>query len=848
MIIGKAYRLVMLLAAVLPMFLGAQDREDLLSEVSRSRPGKERAIKLIEISERERSEGRPRFAVEFAILGSAEAEQNGLRLEFAKAQMQLCLAHLAKGDHEKAMAACFRIIRDPESKGNGMFSKATVQLASSYLQIGHAQKALELLASANDEGLLMGTDRPMALELEARARAQVFAPADNIEHCEKALAALGTGDDDDLRLELLSQLASAQASSGKNEEALFTEQQVLQLAISMDRPMEAGVSANNIGELHQRLGHVDEALKAFAKGLIMVEDVPALRTTMQMNAAHAHARNGGAEIAMRIIDEAIRTARKGTNDRDLARLLRTKAAIRQLQGELGEAQDRALEALRIAEKNDDLAEAAAACALLAGLYDQIDLDVEARTYRKRAIQLEKTIQANNDRQRSEWEAQLIRLQRVEIEQFELSNREENKESRLKELALNAENHKKQLELLMYEKQLDAAARREALLARDQADQALHLAQAALEKERQERLILDLENNRMLQSLTMARMQAEQKEKQKHLELLEERSRRMEARSRSLAAETARNKIQERNYIILASGISLLSILLFAAWQSTRLKKRTIWKQNQQIQGINRTLAEKDIDIQSSLNYARTIQSAILPTEPQLQQLIPQSFLIYRPLDQVSGDLPFVKQVGDTIYLAAIDCTGHGVPAAMMTFIAYYGLNQLIGDSPDIPCGELLDRLHTHVNTTMSARNGGLMYNDGMDIGLCRFDQRRGRLSFSGAQLSLFHVRNGEVQRIKGDTLPLGDDQFQRATGYTEHCMQLQEGDSVFLFSDGLIHQFGGPDGRKKFSLRKLKELLEHSSELDLMDLRDRTEALFNDWKGEQPQTDDVLLIGLRYAA
>jgi hypothetical protein len=185
--------------------------------------------------------------------------------------------------------------------------------------------------------------------------------------------------------------------------------------------------------------------------------------------------------------------------------------------------------------------------------------------------------------------------------------------------------------------------------------------------------------------------------------LEKRNELVEAESEAIQARQDHDQAVKRYSIMLAVAAALSAIWMFWAWRVSQKKKRTIWRQNQRIQGINEELNEKNQNIQSSLGYAQTIQSAILPSEQDLQAILPDSFLLYKPLDTVSGDLPFIKRCGERVFVAAIDCTGHGVPAAMMTFIAYYGLNELLTKDPNASSAELLDRLHEHVKRTMEAR-------------------------------------------------------------------------------------------------------------------------------------------------
>lgn len=826
----------------------AQVREELLSEVLATEPGPSRVKRLIERARQERAQGRYREAIQFAIHASSEAERNEMNAELGKALMELAEAHYAKGDLDNAIGASIRATMVNGNYHNTLRTQALLQLADLYLKAGHPQKALEHLYDAESTTAADRMDRGRFLRSELKAKNMVLAPASMIKFCEQRRDEVVRSGDRELQLQFFSMLATAQAREGMNMQALASEEQVMRLAIALDRPLEAGICANNMGELNHRLKRNEEALLAYGRGLIMVEDDPMLKISMMMNAAHAHAMNGNAGISDRMIQEALHEVTKARNDRLLPRLLRTRSAIHMLQGDLAAAQNAALDALAAAEKRQDRAEQQAACDMLASIFDQRDLTAESLVYFKKARDLELQLSMATTQAKTDRETHLLRLQRIEREQVDVLNRENRKESRLKQLATDAENREKQMELLTYEKQLEESARREAMAAREQADKDLQLAQAALEAERQERMIQDLDNSRMLQSLNFTKLKLEQKEQQQAMDLLAKRNELVEAQSRTLEAQQKHDVMLKRFYIGLAAAAVLLSLYMAWAWNVSRKKRRTIMRQNEQIQGINAELAEKNHNIQSSIGYAHTIQSAILPTEADLQGAMPESFLLYKPLDTVSGDLPFMKRVGDRLFVAAIDCTGHGVPAAMMTFIAYYGLSDLLTQYADESCGAILDRLHDHVKRTMDARGDENLYNDGFDIGFCCIDLGTGQLSFAGAQLPLLLVRGEEVTRIKGDILPLGDGHFVRKKGYKDHHMQLQKGDALFLFSDGIIHQFGGPDGTKKFSLRRLTELQKETSAQDLCKVKEQTEELFLEWKGDTPQTDDVLMIGLRYAA
>jgi serine phosphatase RsbU (regulator of sigma subunit) len=812
-----------------------------LADVTPAKPGRERSKQLIELAIQERARGHFREAIELAMLSSAEAERNGLDKELARSLMELAKTHRAKGDIENAIGTTLRVTLVNGTFHSGVRTEALLQLAELYNEAGHPQKALEHLAEAMETTAAGRMDRVRYLRAEAKAKNMVLKPESFISYLNNQLSEVATLEDRELEMDLLSMLAMAQARNELNKDALVTEARIMKLAIQLDKPLEAGICANNLGALHHRMGNTKEALNAYAKGYIMVEDLPLVKLTMQVNAALAHAQVGGIDAAMRLLAEAQQSLKNGAYEQMRPRVLRALAAVEIRQGELGAAQSTALEAMALSEKMGNDLEQANACELLMDILGRRGLQQEAQSYERKAAELrlewdKRKVQTKNDH-----EAQLMRLQRLEREQTDVLNREQRKQTKLKQLSLDAENREKQLALLVYEKQLEESARREAVQARERADRELQLTQATLETERQERMIEELDNGRMIQSLNLTRLRLEKKDQQRAMELLEERNALVEA-------QRVHERTARRLSAVVAAASGTLALLMLWAWFITRRKKRTIAQQNERIQHINQELSSKSKDIQSSLSYARTIQSAIIPSEGTLRSCIAESFLLYKPLDIVTGDLPFIKRIGNKVHVAAIDCTGHGVPAAMMTFIAYYGLSDLLLQYPDEPTGAILDRLHVHVRQTMESRGEESLYNDGFDIGLCTIELDSGHLSFSGAQLPVLHVSRGSVERIKGDVLPLGDRHFERKTGYRTQYLSLQPGDALYLMSDGLIHQFGGRDGRQKLSMKRLTELLRATAHMDLQDVKEHTDQLFHEWKGEHPQTDDVLLIGMRYAA
>lgn len=285
------------------------------------------------------------------------------------------------------------------------------------------------------------------------------------------------------------------------------------------------------------------------------------------------------------------------------------------------------------------------------------------------------------------------------------------------------------------------------------------------------------------------------------------------------------------------AIVLLWIILGISYWAYRSKN----KSNYQLALRNKEILRQKQEITDSINYAKTIQSAILPPENLIDGNDFSSFVFFRPKDIVSGDFYWMDRIGDRVYFAAVDCTGHGVPGAFMSIIGHNCLGQSIKDYELRKPAEILDRM-TILVTESLRNNGNTSVKDGMDMALCCFHPKEMKLEYAGAYNPLYIVRGGEVLQFKADRQPVGP--HENRSPYTNHIIDLESGDCIYVFSDGLQDQFGGPQD-KKFSGKRLRNLLASMAEKSIETQYVEVEKAFNDWKGEQEQTDDVTLMCLK---
>jgi serine phosphatase RsbU (regulator of sigma subunit) len=252
-------------------------------------------------------------------------------------------------------------------------------------------------------------------------------------------------------------------------------------------------------------------------------------------------------------------------------------------------------------------------------------------------------------------------------------------------------------------------------------------------------------------------------------------------------------------------------------------------------------------IQDSINYAERIQSSILPTEEAIRKAFPGSFIYYLPKDVISGDFPWFYETEDACFIAAIDCTGHGVPGALLSFIAFFLLNNITALNPEKSAGEICDLLNAEVRRTLKQNKQNPDTHDGMDLALCKIPKKGGRLEFTGAHRPMYILREGEILVYKGDRKAIGGIIHPKRpeADFTNNEVELIKGDKLFIFSDGLTDQLGGPEGQKYSPARVRNALLENPG-YTLAQFRDFFRKDFSDWLGEEKQIDDVLLIGIEF--
>jgi DNA-binding response OmpR family regulator len=281
-------------------------------------------------------------------------------------------------------------------------------------------------------------------------------------------------------------------------------------------------------------------------------------------------------------------------------------------------------------------------------------------------------------------------------------------------------------------------------------------------------------------------------------------------------------------------------------QSLQRKNEVLAQKNDEINATKKELEASHDQITQSINYAMRIQMALLPSTSEIYKSLPKFFVLYKPRDIVSGDFYWHGEVNNKIILAAVDCTGHGVPGALMSVIGYTQLNNIILERGITSAQHILQLLDVQVRRLLSQQdNGGLedSSQDGMDISLAVIDVNEKYIEYAGANQPLYIVRQGQIGEVQPDKYPIGGSQYADKQ-FESKFIKLEPGDTVYLNSDGYPDQFGGELGRK-LSRRRFKELLVEATAFDVVDQRDFLKRKFDDWKGQHEQLDDIMVMGFQ---
>lgn len=309
----------------------------------------------------------------------------------------------------------------------------------------------------------------------------------------------------------------------------------------------------------------------------------------------------------------------------------------------------------------------------------------------------------------------------------------------------------------------------------------------------------------------------------------------------LVAEIAKNEKNQQQKYFLYAGLTIA--LLFGAFVFSRFKlankqRAIIEQQKHEVDEAYDRLEGAHQEITDSIQYAKRIQNAILPSTKLVRKYLPDNFILYKPKDVVAGDFSWLEHKDGKVLFAAADCTGHGVPGALVSVVCNNGLNRSVREYGLTDPAKILDKTREIVISEFEKSEDEVQ--DGMDIALCALEENT--LQYAGANNPLWLIRDGEMLEIKANKQPIG--KYDKLSPYTAHVFELQKGDSIYVFTDGYVDQFGGKKG-KKFKPRAFKELLLSIQDKPMEEQGKIINDVFEAWRGDLEQVDDVCVIGVR---
>jgi serine phosphatase RsbU (regulator of sigma subunit) len=350
--------------------------------------------------------------------------------------------------------------------------------------------------------------------------------------------------------------------------------------------------------------------------------------------------------------------------------------------------------------------------------------------------------------------------------------------------------------------------------------------------------------------------------QAKLTRLEDKNQSLEITKKVVEKELNLSKLLILVSVLGALIMAVLLILLYRDRNAKRIINHKLELKSQEVVTKNTQLEIKTTEIRDSLNYAKRIQSAILPLESEVVNSFKDAFVFYNPKDIVCGDFYWFSNFGKFKLIASVDCTGHGVPGAFLTFLSFNLLNQIVNQQgvtkPSLIIHEVRKGLFALFN---QSNKSGSPINDGLDMSLCFIDETNRVIQYSGVYNPIWMVRNSnnkfdtdssfnemtgskgnKLYEVKGDNIPIND--YVNFKPYTNHVINYEPNDIIYLFTDGYADQFGGPKG-KKFKYKQMQNLLLDHADKDFSAQREVVENTFNSWKGDLEQVDDICVIGVK---
>lgn len=608
---------------------------------------------------------------------------------------------------------------------------------------------------------------------------------------------------------------------------------------------------NSIGLLNFRKGEYSTAIENFESAAVKYRDAGSGAESALSNIAVCYQNLNNRRLTDYYFEEALTESKRSGNLSEQARLEHILAVLNYNDGDLYHAGFYSRASISSAREAKNLNVLVVSYQTYSNVLEAGNDFVKALEYYEKYLSLRDSLAL---------EQKLIQQareqRRFEIASFEQQLRlnlasDEIKDLALRNLRIEAEKRENNLILVERERELERSER-------ERLQQSVDLDRERYNRVLQEKEISELEQERAIQQLELIQRENAERELLREKRLLES-----EARQQELVL--ANEQESKKRVIWMVALLGIIALTILGSLISSRKKNAVLTARKKEIEEINSDLErkneevlrsnrqiseqkeiieEKNQSITDSIEYASRIQSAVLPPIGIISEWGYENFILFRPKDIVSGDFYWGLARGAWVCFAAADCTGHGVPGAFMSMLGTAYLNDIVNSRRFETAADILNMLREEVIQSLKQRGVEGEAQDGMDISLCLINRDTGRLHFSGANNPLYFIRKGDFRKIEADKMPIGIHRMLDQP-FSNHTIDIEPGDVIYLFSDGYADQFGGDDG-KKFKYKAFREMLHEIHDRPMDEQQAMIEERFNNWKGINEQVDDVLVIGVRF--
>ncbi|TAE00534.1 MAG: tetratricopeptide repeat protein, partial [Bacteroidetes bacterium] len=570
---------------------------------------------------------------------------------------------------------------------------------------------------------------------------------------------------------------------------------------------------NNVGYDYKYLKNYSEAIKYFNEAFALQQKSDnknvASQISMLSNLAVVYQNKGDYPEAIKNMNEAKTLIEKRGNQAEMAKINDLLAVIYYNNKDYYNAS-------LFNEKSIELAKTVADKSILqtsyktsAQIYQALDDFQQALEYYKLHLALKDSLSLEHRLRQQELLQQQFLVERTEKELNSKIAEEEVKDLEAKRMILEREKQAQEFALLKKQQELTGAKLAQEELERQRIEQALLIAETQLETDKKGKEIIELQRLQAVKNLELKKQELADQQQKQQIEKLEQ--------SEKLQGLQIKEQEATRNFLYGMLGLgSLIIFLIILGLLYNRRKNQLLEAKNSEIQkqkddierksfeleqqtaeieaqrdalsGTNYKLNKAYEDIKSSIHYAQRIQKAMLPQDSQIKKVLPESFLLFKPRDVVSGDFYWLGEIQEKVVIVAADCTGHGVPGAFMSLIGNDLLNEIVLAREIIEADQILNELHKGVRRAL--KQNETSNKDGMDLALCVINKKENEVVYAGAKNPMIFIQNNELDTIKADKMPIGGSSQEHQIGFSKKHIPLKEENTFYIFSDGYQDQFG----------------------------------------------------------